>query len=97
MIPYDDDDDENDDDEGAMHRRPFSHSLDEEIEGFLAAKWESMVPGDEPKALGAASDSALVNAVKDAAQEMFAAHGDDADDGVGVDGESDDDEDSLMK
>jgi len=95
IIPYDDDDDENDDDEGAMHRRPFSQSLDEEIEGFLAAKWESMVPGDETKALGAASHSALVNAVKDAAQEMFAAHGDDADDGVGVDGEGDDDEDSF--
>ena len=87
MIPYDDEYD----DESSMSHRPFSQSLDEEIEGFLAAKWESMVSGAGPNALGAASHSALVNAVKDAAQEMFATHGD-ADDGLNADGEDDDDE-----
>jgi len=64
--------DEDDEDD-----RPFSRALDKEIEGFLASKWESMVPNSaSPSAssLGASSHTALVNAVKEAAQEMFARH-----------------------
>ena len=89
MIPYDENDDQS-----SMSHRPFSQSLDEEIEGFLAAKWESMVSGAGPNALGAASHAALVNAVKDAAQEMFATHGA-ADNGLDADGEDDDDDEAF--
>ena len=68
IISLDDDEEDN---------RPFSRALDKEIEGFLASKWESMVPNSESpsaNALGAGSHAALVNAVKEAAQEMFARH-----------------------
>ncbi|CEG00751.1 Protein of unknown function DUF3506 [Ostreococcus tauri] len=86
--------------EGAAdEEEPFSKTLDEEMEGFLAAKWESMATSDSSDAksgaLGASSHAALVSAVKEAAQEMFAHHDqDDEDDGEKYfdDGEDDVDE-----
>ena len=94
MLSLDDDDDDDGDD-----RRPFSHALDKEIEGFLATKWESMVPNADATAsrgLGAGSHTALVNAVKEAAQEMFASQ-DENDEDLDEEyfGEGDDDDEDV--
>jgi len=90
MLPLDEDD------EDLIGARPYSHALDKEIEGFLASKWESMVSdSDAPTtnhAFGAGSHSDLVNAVKEAAQEMFASQ--DEDDYL-EDGEDDEDADEV--
>jgi len=75
MLPLDEDEDD------FIGARPYSHALDKEIEGFLASKWESMVSdSDAPRtnhAFGAGAHSDLVNAVKEAAQEMFASQDED--------------------
>lgn len=75
MLPLDEDEDD------LIGARPYSHALDKEIEGFLASKWESMVSdSDAPRtnnAFGAGAHSDLVNAVKEAAQEMFASQDED--------------------
>jgi len=71
---------EEDFEEDDLVGKPYSSALDREIEGFLATKWESMASTDAlPKghAFGAGSSSKLVDAVKEAAQEMFASRDED--------------------
>lgn len=75
MLPLDEDEDD------LIGARPYSHALDKEIEGFLASKWERMVSDSDAtrtnNAFGAGAHSDLVNAVKEAAQEMFASQDED--------------------
>jgi len=55
--------------------KPFSSVIDRELEEFLANKWEDMATtDDQPKShtFGAGESAKLVDAVKEAAQEMFA-------------------------